>query len=139
MTTDPPIFDGQDLKHVGLIFSAGIAVALRFFSDFGFTTIQQNARDAGLDLSRASPAALAVLTKNSLVDELQRDWFNLSPQAPLQVIVVVGAVVAAYVLLRRALAPEPAVAVVLLAIPFLPLVATFGACAWVLLRAARGA
>ena len=73
-----------DLKHVGLIASAGAAVALRFFSDFGLATIQQNAAVAGLDLQRTSLASFFALFLNSLVDELQRDWFNLSPQTPPQ-------------------------------------------------------
>jgi hypothetical protein len=128
-----------DLKHVGLIASAGAAVALRFFSDFGFATIAQNATAAGFDLQRASLASFGALFLNSLVDELQRDWFNLSPQAPPQVIGIVVGLVGVYVVLRRALAPEIAAAAVLLITPFLPLVATFGACAWVVFRAARAA
>jgi hypothetical protein len=128
-----------DLKHVGLIVSAGAAVALRFFSDFGFATIQQNATTAGFDLQRVSLISFGALLLNSLVDELQRDWFNLSPQAPPQVIGVVAGLVGLYALLRRVLAPEPAAAAVLLITPFLPLAATTAACAWVVLRAARAA
>ena len=124
-----------DLKHVGLIVSSGAAVALRFLSDFGFATIQQNATAAGFDLQRGSLASFGGLVLNTLVDELQRDWFNLSPQTPPQVIGVVVGLVGLYAVLRRALAPEPAVAAVLLITPFLPLVATVGACAWVVLRA----
>jgi hypothetical protein len=128
-----------DLKHVGLIVSAGAAVALRCFSDFGFATIQQNASVAGLDLGRVTFGSFVVLLLNTLVDELQRDWFNLSPQAPLQVFTVVAGLVGMYALLRRALAPETAAATVLLLTPLLPFVATAGACAWVLVRSARAA
>jgi hypothetical protein len=130
---------GLDLKHVGLIVSAGAAVALRFLSDFGFASIQQNASAAGFDLQRASLASFWTLVLNSLVDELQRDWFNLSPQAPPQIVAVVAGLVGLYALLRRSWAPEVAAAAVLLAAPFVPLAATVGACAWVMLRAARAA
>jgi hypothetical protein len=125
-----------DLKHVGLIGSAGAAVGLRFLSDFGFATISQNATVAGLDLTHASLASFAALVLQTLIDELQRDWFNLSPQTPPQVIALVAGLVAVYALLRRVLAPEAAAATVLLITPFVPLSATVGACAWVLLRGA---
>ncbi len=124
-----------DLKHAGLIVSAGAAVGLRFLSDFGFATIRQNATAAGLDLQRQSLPAFGALVLNSLVDELQRDWFNLSPQAPPQVIGVVIGLVGLYAVLRSVLAPEPSAAAVLLITPFVPLAATLGACAWVVLRA----
>jgi hypothetical protein len=130
---------GLDLKHVGLIVSAGAAVSLRFLSDFGFASIQQNAIAAGFDLQHVSLASFWPLFLNSLVDELQRDWFNLSPQAPPQIVAVVLGLVVLYVLLRSALAPEVAAAAVLLMTPFVPLVATVGACAWLVLRAARTA
>lgn len=125
-----------DLKHVGLIISAGAAVGLRFLSDFGLATIRQNAGAAGFDLQRESLGSFGALVLTILVDELQRDWFNLSPQAPLQVLVLVAGLVGLYAALRRALAPEPAVAAVLVITPFLPLVATAGACAWLVLRSA---
>jgi hypothetical protein len=125
-----------DLKHVGLIVSAGAAVALRFLSDFGLATIRQNATAAGFDLQRESLASFGALVLNTLVDELQRDWFNLSPQAPPQVITIVAGLVGLYAVLRRVLAPEPSAAVVLLITPLLPLVATVGACAWIVVQAA---
>jgi hypothetical protein len=128
-----------DLKHVGLIVSAGAVVALRFLSDFGLASIEQNATAAGFELQRASLGSFWALLLNSLVDELQRDWFNLSPQAPPQIVAVVAALVALYALLRRRWGQEVAAAAVLLATPFVPLVATVGACAWVVLRAARAA
>jgi hypothetical protein len=126
-----------DLKHVGLIVSAGTAVALRFFSDFSFATIQHQAALANLDQGRASVASLAALVLNTLSYELQRDWFNLSPQAPPEILGVGAVLVAAYALLRRTLVPTTAVAGVLLIAPFLPLLVTAAACAWVLIRAAR--
>jgi hypothetical protein len=126
-----------DLKHVGLILSAGAAVTLRCFSDFGFATIQQNAAVAGLDLNQVTFGSFSTLVLRAIVDELQRDWFNLSPQAPQQVSVVVAGLIGLYLLLRRALHPETAVLSVLLLIPILPVVATAAACAVVLLRVAR--
>jgi hypothetical protein len=128
-----------DVKHVGLLISAGAAVALRCFSDFGFATIQQNARVAGLDLTHVTIGSFSALVSNAIVDELQRDWFNLSPQAPLQVCVVIAGLVGLYALLRRAWQPETAVLAVLLVTPLLPFAATAAACAVVLLRAARTA
>jgi hypothetical protein len=128
-----------DLKHVALIVSAAAAVALRFLSDFSFATIEHQAAQAGVDLSRISLGTLASLFVTMLRYELQRDWFNLSPQAPPELLAVVVLAVAMYVALRLAVAPAPAAASVLLAMPFLPLLATFGGCGWVLLRAARQA
>ncbi|MDQ6675545.1 MAG: hypothetical protein M3069_33250 [Chloroflexota bacterium] len=126
-----------DLKHVGLIVSAGAAVGLRLLSDFGLATIRQNATAAGFDLQRESLGSFGALVVSTLVDALQRDWFNLSPQTPPQVIGMVAGLVGLYLVLRRALAPEPSVVAVLLITPFLPLAATVGACAWVVLGAAR--
>jgi hypothetical protein len=126
-----------DLKHVGLIVSAGAAVTLRCFSDFGFATIQQNAAVAGLDLTHVTFGSFSTLVLRAIVDELQRDWFNLSPQAPLQVSVVVASLIGLYLLLRRALHPETAVLSVLLLIPLVPVAVTAAACAVVLLRVAR--
>jgi hypothetical protein len=123
-----------DLKHLGLIVSAAAAVALRFWSDFSFATIEHQAASSGLDIARISLASLFV---NTLSYELQRDWFNLSPQAPPELVGLVAGALGAYALLRRALAPLSAAAAALLIIPFLPLLVTIGACAWVLLRAAR--
>jgi uncharacterized membrane protein len=127
-----------DLKHVGLIVSAGTAVALRFFSDFSFATIQHQAALDNLDQGQGvSAASLGALALTSLSYELQRDWFNLSPQAPPEIVILALVLVAAYALIRRALAPTTAVATVLLIAPFVPLLVTAVACAWVLIRAAR--
>ena len=125
-----------DLKHVGLIASAGAAMALRFLSDFGFATIQDNARSANLDLAQPSLASFGRLVLQVLVDALQRNYFNLSPQAPLQAIGLVAGLIGLYVVFRRALAPETAALAVLLITPFIPLAATAGACAWLLFRPA---
>jgi hypothetical protein len=125
-----------DLKHAGLIVSAGAAIALRFFSDFSFASIQHQALLAGLDISHLSLATLGALVVNSLGYQLQRDWFNLSPQAPPEVLGSIIVLLGAYVLLRRVRRPESAAAIVLLGAPFLPLVVTVGACGWILLRAA---
>jgi hypothetical protein len=128
---------GLDLKHLGLIASVGVAVALRFFSDFSFATIEHQASLANLPLSRFSFADVAGLSVNSLTYQLQRDWFNLSPQAPPEIAGLLMVLVLAYGLLRLALAPAAAAAATLLLAPFLSLGATVGACAWVLARAAR--
>ena len=126
-----------DVKHIGLIVSAAAAVALRFLSDFSFATIEHQAALAGADLSHLSVASLAQLFVTTLRYELQRDWFNLSPQAPPELLSVVALAVAGYACLRRFLAAAPAAAGVLLAMPFVPLLVTLGGCGWVLLRAAR--
>ena len=126
-----------DLKHVGLIVSAGTAVALRFFSDFSFATIEHQAALAKLDQGRVSAASLGALVLTTLSYQLQRDWFNLSPQAPPEIVILGLVLVAAYALIRRTLAPTTAVATVLLIAPFVPLLVTAVACAWVLIRAAR--
>ncbi len=126
-----------DLKHAGLIVSAAAAVALRFLSDFSFATIEHQAFLAGADLSGLSVGSLAQLFVTMLRYELQRDWFNLSPQAPPELLAVVALAVAAYAALRRVLPATTAAASVLLAMPFVPLLVTLGACAWVLLRAAQ--
>ena len=128
---------GLDLKHLGLIVSVGVAVALRFFSDFSFATIQHQATLANLSLTRFSLADLAALSVNSLTYQLQRDWFNLSPQAPPEIGGLLAVLVLGYGLLRLALAPTLAAAATLLLAPFLGLGATVSACAWVLARAAR--
>src|SRR5678815_3408898 len=70
-----------DLKHLGLIVSAGTAVGLRFFSDFDLRAVEQRAIGAGLD---ATPGSLAALVVQTLVAQLHHDWFNLSPVAPFQ-------------------------------------------------------
>jgi len=130
------VWSSLDLKHAGLIASAGAAVALRFFSDFSFATILHQAALARLDVEHLSSASFGALFFNSLAYELQRDWFNLSPQAPPELAAVVAVLLGAYVLLGRALAPEAAAAAVLLLTPFLPMTATAVACVWVLARPA---
>ncbi|MCA1644690.1 MAG: hypothetical protein LC797_04180 [Chloroflexi bacterium] len=128
-----------DLKHIGLIVSAGAAVALRFFSDFSFATIQDQAARASLDLGRPTLAAYGALVLSTLGYELHRDWFNLSPQAPFEVSGLVVVLVGAYLVLRRAAGAQAAAAAVLSTTPFVPLLTILSACALVLLRAARTA
>jgi hypothetical protein len=130
------VLRSADLTHAGLIVSAGAAAALRFFSDFSFATIRHQAALASLDLEPVSLASFGALLLNSLGYELQRDWFNLSPQAPGEVVALVGVLLATYALLRRALTAAAAAAAVLLSVPVLPVAATAGACVWVLLRPA---
>jgi len=125
-----------DLKHVGLILSAGTAVGLRFFSDVSFATIQQNVAAVGLDVAHVTLASFGALVLQTELDQLHRDWFNLSPRAPAQVVVLLGVPVGLYAALRRVLTPEKAAAAVLLLIPLLPMVATVVVCAWVIGRAA---
>lgn len=75
-------FGELDLKLLGLVVSVGAAVGLRFFSDFSFATIEHQAALANLDFTRLSLVDLGALTLNTLSYQLQRDWFNLTPQAP---------------------------------------------------------
>jgi len=124
-----------DVKHAGLIASAGAAASLRFFSDFSFATIRHQAALSNLDIDRVSLASLGALLLNILSYELQRDWFNLSPQAPGEVAAMTGVLLGAYALLRLALASTQAAAAVLLSVPLLALATTAGACVWVLVRA----
>lgn len=126
-----------ELKQVGLIVSAGAAVVLRCLSDFGLSTIQHDAAVANLDLSRANVGSFIALYRTTLLDALQRDWFHLSPQAPFQVIVAMGALVGLYAVLRRVLPPTNAAAAVLLVTPILPLLAIAAASVVVLMRSAH--
>lgn len=123
-----------DLKHIGLIASAAAAVCLRCLSDFGLGSLQQNAATAHLDLTRATLGAYVTLVIHSLVDALQRDWFNVSPQAPLQIAAIILALIAVYVVLRRIARPATAAATVLVLTPLVPLLAIAAACAVLLLR-----
>lgn len=123
-----------DLKHIGLIASAAAAVCLRCLSDFGLASLQQNAATAHLDLSRATPSAYVTLVVHSIVDALQRDWFNLSPQAPLQIAAIILGLIGVYLALRRVARPATAAATVLVLTPFVPLLAIAAVCAWLLLR-----
>jgi hypothetical protein len=128
-----------DLKHVGLIVSAGAAVSLRFFSDFSFATIQYQLALARLDVGHPAFDSYRSLVLITLGYELHRDWFNLSTQAPLEVTGLVVAQLGIYAILRRKLAAEAAAAAVLLTTPFVPLMVIISACAWVLIRAAHTA
>jgi hypothetical protein len=123
-----------DLKHVGLIVSAGAAVSLRFFSDFSFATIEHQAALAGIDVASRRFASFGALLLSTLSYELDRDWFNLSPQAPFEVTGLVVGLLGAYAALRITLGAEAAVGTVLLATPFIPLITIVGACGWVVLR-----
>jgi hypothetical protein len=125
-----------DLKHLGLVVSVAAAVAFRFFSDFSFATIQHQAALANLNIDELSPASLFSLTLNTLSYQLQRDWFNLTPQAPAEIVGVIIAFAMVYAMLRRSLVPAVAATSVMAAAPFVGIVATLGACAWVLSRAA---
>jgi hypothetical protein len=128
-----------DLKHVGLIVSSGAAVSLRFFSDFSFGTIQEQAALAGVDAGRPAVASYGALLLSTLGYELRRDWLTLSPQAPLEVIGVVVLLLGAYAVLRRAIGAPAAAALVLVTTPFVPLMAIVSACAWFFLRSAHPA
>lgn len=125
-----------DLKLLGLVVSVGVAVGLRFFSDFSFVTIEHQAALANVGVDRFSIEDLTALTLNSLRYQLQRDWFNLTPQAPAEVIAVIALLAIAYLLLKLAVSPRSAATIVMFAAPFLGIVATLGASAWVLARVA---
>jgi hypothetical protein len=126
-----------DLKHIVLIVSSGAAVSLRFLSDFSSGTVQEQAALAGVEGGRPAFESLGVLVLATLGHELRRDWFNLSPLAPLEVVGVVVLLLGAYAGLRRAVGAEAAAATVLVSTPFVPLLAIISACAWFVLRSAR--
>jgi hypothetical protein len=124
-----------DLKLLGLIVSVGSAVGLRFFSDFSFATIEHQAALADLRVSGLSRAELGSLTVNTLSYQLQRDWFNLTPQAPAEVVGVIVLLASAYLLLKLAVSPTVAAVIVMFGAPFIGIGATLSACVWVLARA----
>jgi putative flippase GtrA len=126
---------GRDLKHAALVISVAAAVAFRFFSDFSFATIEHQATLADVSFSGFSLAHLFALGLNTLRYQLQRDWFNLTPQAPAEIIGVLIAFMLAYLVLRRWLQPSTAATSVMVVAPFVGIVTTFVACAWVLARA----
>ncbi|HEY1298697.1 MAG TPA: hypothetical protein VGJ60_36915 [Chloroflexota bacterium] len=128
-------FERLDLKLIGLIVSVGAAVGLRFFSDFSFATIEHQAALANLNLGRFSPADLAALSLNTLSYQLQRDWFNLTPQAPAEVIGLIVLLTVVFLVLKVLVSRTVAAAVVMFGAPFVGIGATLGACAWVLARA----
>jgi hypothetical protein len=131
--------DGLDLKHVGLIGSVGAAVSLRFLSDFSFATIRHQAALGGLDLTHLSVVGLASLVMTTLQYELQRDWFNLTPQAWPEVVGSTLLLVLAYGLLRSRLAAEAAASIVLVVAPLIGVVILVSACAFVLARSSPSA
>jgi hypothetical protein len=126
----------RDLKHAALVISVAAAVAFRFFSDFSFASIEHQAALADVSFSGLSAAHLLELTLNTLKYQLQRDWFNLTPQAPAEIIGVLLAFLLAYAGLRRWLQPALAATSVMVVAPFVGILTTLGACAWVLARAA---
>jgi hypothetical protein len=128
-----------DLRYLGLIASVGAAVAFRLFSDFSFTTIEHQAALARLSVDRLTPGALLGLSLNSLSYELQRDWFNLSPQALPEVSAAIALVLLTYLALRRVVSAEVAAASVMFGAPFVGIAVIACACAWVLARAAGNA
>jgi hypothetical protein len=132
-------FGQLDLKLLGLVVSVGAAVGLRFFSDFSFATIEHQAALANLSFNQLSLTDLGTLTLNTLKYQLQRDWFNLTPQAPAEVVGVIILLIVAYLALKLALSPTLAAITVMFGAPFVGIGATLSACAWVLARAARGA
>jgi len=128
-------FEQLDLKLLGLIVSVGAAVGLRFFSDFSFATIEHQAALTNVNVSRFSFLDLAALSLNSLSYQLQRDWFNLTPQAPAEVVGLIALLALGFLALKVVVSPTVAAVVVMFAAPFVGIGATLGACAWVLARA----
>ncbi len=121
-----------DLKYLGLVLSVAAAVAFRFFSDFSFATVEHQAALANIAVSSQN---LARLILNTLSYQLQRDWFNLTPQAGPEIIGVVVAFGVAYVLLRRAMAPTPAATTLMVVAPFVGIATTVVASTWIVLAA----
>ena len=128
-------FEQLDLKLLGLIVSVGAAVGLRFFSDFSFATIEHQAALTNVNVSGFSFADLAALSLNSLSYQLQRDWFNLTPQAPAEVVGLIALLAVGFLALKVVVSPTVAAVVVMFGAPFVGVGATLGACAWVLARA----
>ncbi len=120
-----------DLKHLGLVLSVAVAVAFRFFSDFSFATIEHQAALANISLSTQNLAALIL---NTLSYQLQRDWFNLTPQAPPEIVGVVVVFGVGYVILRRILAPTEAATTLMAIAPFFGILTTVVASTWVVTR-----
>ena len=120
-----------DLKHLGLVLSVAAAVAFRFFSDFSFATIEHQAALANISVSAQD---LGKLILNTLSYQLQRDWFNLTPQAPPEIVGVIVAFGLGYVLLRRLLAHTPAATTLMIIAPFVGIVTTVVASTWVVAR-----
>jgi hypothetical protein len=120
-----------DLKHLGLVLSVAAAMAFRFFSDFSFATIEHQAALANISVSSQN---LGQLILNTLSYQLQRDWFNLTPQAPPEIIGVIVAFGVAYVLLRRILAPTETATTLMVVAPFVGIVTTVVASTWVVAR-----
>jgi hypothetical protein len=125
-----------DLTHLGLVVSVAAAVAFRFFSDFSFATIEHQAALANFTLNGLTLPNLFTLSLTTLSYQLQRDWFNLTPQAPAEILGVIVACVLLYALLRRAAPPAVAAATVMAIAPFAPVLVTVSACAWLLARSA---
>ncbi len=120
-----------DLKHLGLVLSVAAAVAFRFFSDFSFATIEHQAALANISVSSQN---LAQLILNTLSYQLQRDWFNLTPQAPPEIVGVVVAFGVAYLILRRMMAPTEAATTLMVVAPFVGILTTVVASTWVVAR-----
>jgi hypothetical protein len=127
---------GVDLKYLGLVVSVAAAVAFRFFSDFSFATIEHQAALAHVTLDGLSLTNLFTLSLTTLSYQLQRDWFNLTPQAPAEIVGTIIGFVLLYALLRRAVPPAVAAATVMAIAPFVPILVTVSACAWLLARSA---
>ena len=72
---------------------------------------------------------------NTLSYQLQRDWFNLTPQAPAEIVGVIVAFGVGYVLLRRVMIPTDAATTLMVFGPFVGVVTTVVACTWVVVRA----
>ena len=124
-----------DFKYLGLVVSVAAAVAFRFFSDFSFATIEHQAALTGLRLSGLSAANLFALSLNTLSYQLQRDWFNLTPQGPPEIIGTIIAFGVAYVALTRVTGPLRAATTLMAIAPFVGIITTVSACTWVLARA----
>src|SRR5215471_13417941 len=117
-------FEQLDLKLLGLIVSVGAAVGLRFFSDFSFATIEHQAALTNVNVSGFSFADLAALSLNSLSYQLQRDWFNLTPQAPAEVVGLIALLAVGFLALKVVVSPTVAAVVVMFGAPFVGVGAT---------------
>jgi hypothetical protein len=108
-----------------------LAVALRFFADLSPGAVSENVAESVLPLG---VGMFLTLTAETLLDQIQRDWFIVSARGLLQSLLLVGALVAIYAGLRRGVSAERSVASVLLLTAVLPVVASAVLCAWAIVR-----
>jgi hypothetical protein len=104
---------------------------MRFFADLSLGAASDNVAESAMPLG---VGMFLTLTAETLLDQIQRDWFIVSARGLLQSLVLVAALAGIYVGLRRGLSAERSVASVLLLTAVLPVVASAVLCAWAIAR-----